>query len=113
MMALDETGRCVQCASQVDDVCDGKSVNLCPRHRCGSYPLMYLAADFGVEYGDVLLWADYLRRVRIDAWSSPKPALNEQALGAYRRITQILAPASRLALTNALSDHANRRWGVP
>lgn len=29
--------------------------------RCGSYPLMNIAQDFGVDYGDVLLVAQHMR----------------------------------------------------
>jgi len=31
--------------------------------RTGSYPLMNLAQDYGVAYGDVLLWAEEYGRI--------------------------------------------------
>lgn len=82
------------------------------RPRCGSYPLMNLAADFGVDYGDVLTWAGYLRLERVLKHGTPQ-ARFEQTAQAVERIGSCLSADAWRALFDRLIDHANARWGEP
>lgn len=112
-MRSTSSDRCLQCGSDVDEACDGAKVNLCPRHRTGSFPLMAIAADYGVEYADALAWAEYLRRVRVDGLTPTLAAAQELALAAYERIGRTITARARAAMSGAMSEHANGRWGRP
>lgn len=80
--------------------------------RCGSYPLMNLAEDFGVDYGDVLVWADYLRMERGARGSTPYSRFL-QLEAATQRIDTALSSPRYMALLDRLIAHANDRWGKP
>lgn len=81
------------------------------RQRCGSYPLMNLAEDFGVDYGDVLLWADHLRASRLPGAVSQDRF--EQLVWAVERIVAACGRARQERLCTLLVRHANARWGRP
>ncbi|MFN3582950.1 hypothetical protein [Phenylobacterium sp.] len=79
--------------------------------RCGSYPLMNLAQDYDVDYGDLLTWADFLRcdRLGIEMSQGRYQALDR----AIHRMTLRIGRAEQLDLLHALVAHANARWGQP
>jgi len=78
-------------------------------NRTGSYPLMNLAADYGVDYGDVLLWADYLRRTRLGADLS-RARLHDAFLAAGR-VLGSMSNRRSAKFRKALFAHADARWG--
>lgn len=80
--------------------------------RSGSFPLMNLAADYGVAYSDVLLMSDVERRRHTnDVFND---ALCEVALSAFYRAADRISDAGRLrSFHNALIAHTDARWGRP
>jgi hypothetical protein len=80
-----------------------------------SYPLMGIAHEFNVDYGDVLLWAGYLRAMRRPAAErlTYRSARVELALDGYQRIALRMSPTRRKEMVRAMVDHANGRWGEP
>lgn len=77
--------------------------------RCGSYPLMNLAADYGVAYGDVLLMADVERRRRVgDEFTDGRC---DVALAAAERSAIHATDGDFGGLYDAILDHADARWG--
>lgn len=78
------------------------------RPRCGSFPLMNLAEDHGVDYGDVLLVADYYRRLLQNDNTSERRHLADVA---YMHIQDVkgVGPAERLF--ENIRQMARRRWG--
>jgi hypothetical protein len=69
--------------------------------RCGSYPLMNIAQDFGVDYGDVLLVHDALREIATRARA-------EASIEAGGRIRAALGADAARALLERL--HRVSRW---
>lgn len=68
--------------------------------RTGSYPLMNIAEDFGVDYGDVLLIGE---GVRIGVFNLPL-GRREQVTAAARRARQSLGDAGARTLYGKLID---------
>lgn len=66
--------------------------------RCGSYPFMNLAEDFGVAYGDVLLCAECVTPYVVQT-----PARVAVAVAAQKRIERVIGGVGR-------SNHANEFW---
>lgn len=81
--------------------------------RSGSYPLMNLAEDFGVDYGDVLLAADWFRRNH--AMEPLTLDRDRESASAWSRMYFLLRAAGRdseyFQLRDCLSAHARHRWG--
>lgn len=68
--------------------------------RCGSYPIMNLAEDYGVDYGDLLLWADFYEN---GIWSRD-PYPQGRVILAYAAVRRMaLAFPESFALNRALS----------
>lgn len=79
--------------------------------RSGGYPLMNLAADAGVDYGDVLLMADgYRYMVRGD---QPPYWRMELVLDACARAEAKLGKDETGRLYLAVYDVAKARWERP
>lgn len=79
----------------------------------GSYPVMDLARDFNVDYGDVLLMADDYRRFmggEVPTWERVT-----EFERAEQRLFQTLHQRGETkrfaALARKLMQHARRRWG--
>jgi len=77
--------------------------------RCGSYPLMNLAQDFGLDYGDILLWADYMRRWRGGLHYSA--GYMDRFTGAAIRIDAALTAERYDEVLTLMVAHADARWG--
>ena len=75
----------------------------------GSYPLMDLARQFDVDYGDVLIWAHYLRSTRVGPRCTP--ARYDVFAEAITRIDDALDGGAYEGLLEAMLAHADARWG--
>lgn len=79
-------------------------------HRTGSFPLMNLAEDLGVDYGDLLLLADHYRRlVRNDGLTAGRRGMADQS---HDRIRATIGLERCHALNETLKKAADRRWGA-
>jgi hypothetical protein len=81
------------------------------RTRSGSFPLMNLAEDFGVAYGDVLLMAEGFGASRREE-PFPTGRLLVHAAACQRVFIQLGAGQMVHRLCAALADLADARWGA-
>jgi hypothetical protein len=80
------------------------------RIRSGSFPLMNLAEDFAVDYGDVLLMADgYGAARRGEVWPLERLAVN---VHATTRVFDRLGSAKSFQLMQRMAALADARWGA-
>lgn len=76
--------------------------------RSGSYPLMNLAADYGVDYGDVLQIADvYRHTIRRERTTHARAV---SAAHASCRIRRAVGLRGLCSLRVKLAKHATERW---
>jgi hypothetical protein len=76
--------------------------------RSGSFPLMNIAQDAGVDYGDVLLVADHYRRlIRNDGRTASRRAIADQS---HDRMLATLGTERCRDLREQLKKAADRRW---
>jgi hypothetical protein len=77
-----------------------------------SFPLMAIAKRFGVDYGDVLLEADWWRRLYDDDGGDWSHERDDQTGAAWARSrAQIKARGEYRKLIAAIRRHALQRWG--
>lgn len=72
--------------------------------RCGSYPLMNLAADYGVAYADVLIWAGYYRLKCLD--EPIPPYLQKEA----NRLFDAWEKARKSRVWQTIIVRSSERW---
>jgi sugar phosphate isomerase/epimerase len=75
----------------------------------GSFPLMQLAREYGVDYGDVLLMADCLSHDP----RGDKPTVDRfmrHYWPARCRIAEALTVAQAATLEGRLTEHVDWRW---
>lgn len=82
--------------------------------RSGSYPLMNLAKDFGVDYGDLLLWADN-RFYEWKTFHTPSHNRYQEAYAASTRMRQAIGTVRLAELEVHLHRLTDRRatWCRP
>lgn len=83
----------------------------CERSKpAGSYPLMNIASDFGVDYGDILIVSAWWRARRAfhEAWTVER---DELAGAAWGRLRRSMRARDAEPLRLELDMHARRRWG--
>ena len=87
--------------------------------RCGSFPLLNLAHDYGVDYGDVLLAVMGYRAMIGDASCALSPARWQEATRALDRLDRAIQHQQEplagkidawAAFGRAIMDHASARW---
>jgi len=76
----------------------------------GAYPLMDIAAEYGVAYADVLTWSHYLRHDRVSRRPYPDGRWLV-LLPALERLHDALGERYG-ALLSELASHATARWGT-
>jgi hypothetical protein len=80
------------------------------RIRSGSFPLMNLAEDFAVDYGDVLLMADgFGASRRSEVWSIERLAVN---VAATSRVFDRIGATKAFPLLERMAALADARWGA-